>query len=122
MGTGVKAKLKRVHSPDVHDLAAYRPEGPFGILVQFMIGPRAGPGEEAFDTVVCSPDWLAGHAGPLPDAGEHRLVMQGYDYQELCRQVQDYCQLLDEPTWQDLAAKLGKVGRWEFADYPADGA
>jgi hypothetical protein len=24
---------------------------------------------------------------------------------------------LDEPTWPQLAAKIGRIGKWEFEDY-----
>jgi hypothetical protein len=113
----MRAELKRMHSPDVHDLAYYQPRGPFGILVQMMIGPEGIAGEEAFDTVVCSPDWLAEHAQSPDLVGDHQIVMEVYDYQELRRRVQDFCQPLEGNTWQELAAKLGELGAWEFASY-----
>ena len=113
----MKAELKRMHSPDVDDLASYQPHGSFGILVQLMIGPKETPGEEAFDTIVCSPDWLAEHA-KLPDlVGDHQIVMDEYNYQALQRKVQGFCQSLEENDWQELATRLGAIGKWEFADY-----
>src|SRR5450631_390127 len=36
----VEAELKKLHSPDVSDLRRFRPVGPFGILVQAMVGPQ----------------------------------------------------------------------------------
>ena len=117
----MRAELKRVHSPDVNDLTSYQPQGPFGILVQLMIGPDGMPGEEAFDTIVCSPDWLAEHTKSPNLVGDHQIVVEKYDYPSLYKQVQDFCQSLEEDTWQDLAAKLGKIGKWEFANYVEHG-
>ena len=113
----MKAELKRIHSPDVRNLTSYQPEGPFGVLIQMMVGPEGTLGEEAFDTIVCSPDWLAAHT-VLPDlVGDHRIVMNIYDYQKLFRQIQEFCQLQEGNTWQEIALKISKIGKWEFADY-----
>lgn len=113
----MRAELKRMHSSDVDDLASYQPQGSFGILVQLMIGPEGMPGDEAFDTIVCSPDWLAEHA-KLPNlVGDHQIVMVKYDYQNLQSTVQNFCRSLEERNWRDLVAKLIAIGKWEFADY-----
>lgn len=113
----MRAELKRMHSPDVDDLAYYQPQGSFGILVQLMIGPKETPGEEAFDTIVCSPDWLAEHA-KLPDlVGDRQIVVDRYNYQAIKNKIQESCRSLEENDWQKLAVKLGAIGKWEFADY-----
>lgn len=113
----MRAELKRMHSPDVYDLESYQPQGSFGILVQLMIGPEGMPGEEAFNTIVCSPDWLAEHAKQPDLVGDHQVVMDRYHYQNLKRKVQDFCESLEEDDWQELAAKLSQIGKWEFAEY-----
>ena len=113
----MRAELKRIHSPDVYDLASYQPEGPFGILIQMMIGPEGTPGEEAFDTIVCSRDWMAVHTATPNLVVDHKIVVNNYDYQKLFHQIQGFCQSQEGNTWQDLALKLNKIGKWEFADY-----
>ena len=113
----MRAELKRMHSPDVDNLASYHPQGSFGILVQLMIGPEDTPGEEAFDTIVCSPDWLVEHANQPDLVGDHQIVMYRYDYQVLQSKVQNFCRSLEEDNWQELAAKLSAIGKWEFTDY-----
>jgi len=113
----MKAELKRMHSPDVDNLASYQPQGSFGILVQLMIGPEGMPGDEAFDTIVCSPDWLAKHAMRPDLVGNHQIVMDKYNYQILQSKIQDFCRFLEENDWQKLAAKLSAIGKWEFSDY-----
>ena len=113
----MRAELKRIHSPDVDDLTFYQPQGSFGILVQLMIGPEGMPGEEAFDTIVCSPDWLAKHVKSLDLIGEHQIVMEHYSYQIIQNKVRDFCRSLEENDWEKLAAKLSVLGKWEFANY-----
>ena len=54
----MRAQLKRLHSPDVWDLKSFKPDGPFSILVEAMAGPVDAPGEESFDIIVCTYDWL----------------------------------------------------------------
>jgi hypothetical protein len=53
MQAQIQAELKRLHSPDVYKLEDYEPEGPFGILVQAIVGPAGAGGCESFDIVVC---------------------------------------------------------------------
>ena len=92
----MRAELKWMHSPDIDDLASYQPQGSFGILVQLMIGSQETSGGEAFDTIVCSPDWLAEHA-KLPDLVRyHQIVMDRYNYQVLQSKIQDSCRSLEE--------------------------
>ena len=113
----MRAELKRIHSPDVYDLVSYQPEGPFGILIQMMVGPEDTPNEEAFDTIVCSSDWVAAHTAILDLIGDHKILMNKYNYQKLFLQIQEFCQLQEGNTWQEVALKISKIGKWEFADY-----
>ena len=56
----VRAELKRLHSPDAEDLRSFKPddEADFALLVQAMVGMAGTRAEDAFDFVVCTPDWL----------------------------------------------------------------
>jgi hypothetical protein len=61
----MKAELKHLHSPDVHDLRSFKPDDPtnFSIFVQAMIGLEGDDASESFDLTVCTPTWLADRAG-----------------------------------------------------------
>jgi len=116
----MKAELKRLHSPDADDLrtVARNAKGPFSMLVQAMVGPAGESGAESFDFVVCTPAWLREKVeatGPLP--GRHHLIVAAYDYDELERFVRAFCERCEGATWQEVATKVGRLGRWEFEDY-----
>jgi hypothetical protein len=116
----MRAELKRLHSPDAKDLRAFTPvkDAPISLLVQAMVGPEGEDGEESFDFVLCSPAWLRQKVeatGPL--VGRHHLVMSAYDYNELERFVRRFCDGCTGATWNEVAAKLGRLGHWEFEDY-----
>ena len=55
----MRAELKSLHSPDADPLRDFAPVGPFGLLVQAMIGPHEQEGYESFDFMLCTPEWFA---------------------------------------------------------------
>jgi hypothetical protein len=116
----IRAELKGLYSPDTPSLEDFDPDGPFGILVQAMIGPLNDRGEESFDIMVCTPEWLA--ATMIKDnkdmvSGRHYLLVRRYDYRELKTFLQDYCTSCQGKSWQAVAEKLARIGHWEFEDY-----
>ena len=116
----MRASLRRVHSPDVEDLESYRPErsDDFGFLLQIFAGPEGGEGEESFDVVVCTPRWLERkHGQHEVVVGRHRLIVFEYDYDRLVKMIELYCDSCEGNSWQDVAEKLSRLGKWEFEDY-----
>lgn len=113
----LKAELRRLHSPDVRDLEKYTPDGPFGILVQAMIGPLGRQGEESFDIVVCTPDWFAEHMRLPIVSGRHFLFVVRYCYEEIWGYVMNFCASCEGATWPEVAQRVGRLGKWEFEDY-----
>ena len=112
----MKPVLRRIHSPDVDDLRTYVPPSrAFAVLVQLLVGPSTGSGEESFDLLVCSPSWLALQPGPI--MGCHHLILQEYDYQLLSRFIIEYLEQCEADDWRGVAAKVGRLGRWEYEDY-----
>ncbi|WP_115061397.1 Imm8 family immunity protein [Nocardia otitidiscaviarum] len=39
------------------------------------------------------------------------------DLDAVTQYLRGYIAGLDEPSWPELAAKLGRIGMWEFEDY-----
>jgi hypothetical protein len=115
------AKLKRLHSPDVSDLPSWVPgTDDFAILVQILAAPQGSPGEESFDVTVCSPAWLTRRTESEHIVnGRHHLVVTQFNYDQLWQYISNYVSSCEGLTWQEVAAKLGRLGRWEFEDYRA---
>ncbi len=114
------AELKALHSPDVHDLATFVPEvcDNFGFLLQAMIGPKGADGEESLDIQVCTPKWLADHHGRSALVlGRHHLVVFEYNYEHMAHFISAFCAECSGRTWQEIATRLGRLGKWEFEDY-----
>lgn len=116
----MQAKLKRLHSPDVLELKGYSPDQPnnFGFLLQAMIGPAGLEGEESFDMVVCTPEWLRqNHAVDEVILGRHHLIVFRYDYEILASYIAAFAERCTGESWQSVAHQLSLLGKWEFEDY-----
>ena len=115
----MKAKLKRLHSPDVNS-QNYWPEDSqnFGFLLQAMIGPEDAEGEESFDIEVCTPAWLKSQYSTTDIlSGRHMLIVFDYDLDRIKNYISNHCEICEGTCWEEVANKLSKFGRWEFEDY-----
>lgn len=113
----VRAELKSLFSPDADPLENFAPSGPFGILVQAMIGPAGELGHESFDFMLCTPEWFAARMPNDITIGRHHVFMKGFNYSGLEKFVQDYCSKCEGESWRAVAEKIGRLGKWEFEDY-----
>ncbi len=118
----MKAKLKSVHSPDIDNLSAYTPDDAdnFSFLLQVFVGPLGEEGEESFDIEVCTPKWLSDNY-QLDDIliGRHLLIVFNYNYDRIINKIKSYVESCSGDRWDQLAEKIGRLGRWEFEDYSA---
>lgn len=111
-----KPVLRRMHSPDVADLATFAPgDSAFGLLVQLLVGPDNGPGEESFDIVVCTPEWLRTQGRAV--VGLHHGIVPAYDYAGMRTLVDDFLDTCEGNDWHEVACKVARLGHWEFDDY-----
>jgi hypothetical protein len=118
----VRASLRRLHSPDAPDLKSFTPSDPsdFAILVQAMIGPTDGEGEESFDFVLCTPHWIAREMQTRDHRwGRATLVVPRYAYEMLERAVVALCGRAQGDDWPQVAVLLNRWMTWEFEDYRA---
>lgn len=116
----MRAELKRIHSPDVHDLEKFRPaeRDDFGVLLQLMVSPENGEGEESFDVTLCTPRWLLqNHRESDIVFGLHHLIVFEYNYRAIFSRLKRTVEGVEADTWAEVAAKLSRIGRWEFENY-----
>ena len=90
-------------SPEL-DLESFAPDDRenFGVSVRAFIGPKDGPGEEMFDS------------SSAPRAG---WLLTRWDFGVLDRALRDLAAHTRGETWEEVATKLSRWGRWEFEDY-----
>jgi hypothetical protein len=114
------AVIKYIHSPDIKDLPTYKPEDSesFSFLLQVMVGPNNQEGEESFDIEVVTPKYLLEKYDDNEILiGRHRLIVFRYDWNRIMHTVNRYCESCTGETWDEIAEKVGRLGRWEFEDY-----
>lgn len=118
----MKAQIRRLHSPDVADFESHTPErhDDFSILVQVLAGPEGADGEESFDIEVTTPKHIARR---IRDTGlvqgRHLLIVDSFDWRAIVQWIERAVSRCDGSTWDEVAVKLSRVGRWEFEDYDA---
>lgn len=116
----MRAVIRRFHSPDADDLETWAPPDPecFGLLVQALVGPLDGEGEESFDFIVCNPEWLRRKGGS--DAavlGRHHLLLFEYDFEKIREAIESVVCSAEGQDWREVAMLIARHGRWEFEDY-----
>jgi Immunity protein 8 len=115
----ISPRIRAFHSPDVHDLEGHRPvDDDFAILVQILIGPDDAEGEEAFEIQIVTLGWLEQRcADDGLTSGEGRLVVVRYDWPRIETYLRRRVSRCTGSDWQEVAQKLSRFSRWEFADY-----
>lgn len=116
----MRAELKSLDlEPDPSTL----PDDPaeFSMLARMIVGPPDGPGEESFDVIVCTPEWLAQACRRVGGiySPRHHLVVNLDDFNK--RAVQDWLaarvQEVEAETWAQVGERLSRLAYWEFEDY-----
>jgi hypothetical protein len=117
----MRAVIRSIYSSDL-DVESYQPIDPFddGQWIRLLIGPSDGPGEESFDVLVCTADWLARE---IERDGmqliRHTLVMDSFDLRRAMARLRHEVSLASGATWEELVLSLVQIGRWEFDGYRA---
>lgn len=110
-------EVQLLTSPDLLEMDTRQPDDPadFLLLVQALIGVRGEEGAESFDFVVCTPGRLAAEVpegGALPGRGY--LFVRRYEYRVILAAIQQLCDEIDAPDWDQAAALLCRHARWEY--------
>jgi hypothetical protein len=116
----VRADLRFLSSPDADPLEEFHPNGPFGILVQAIVGPAGAHGEESFDFMLCTPEWFASDRLPNSKSialGRYFIFVREFNYAALKDYVRGYCASCEGDTWTEVAEKIARFGHSEFEDY-----
>lgn len=112
----MQARLKHIHSPDEHDLSLFAPSGPFTLFLQLMVGADGLDGEESFDLVVSSFDWLETQPESIM-FGRHQVYVREWRFSDLEARLRREIENVRGATWNEIAEKLSRIGHWEFEDY-----
>ena len=68
--------------------------------------------------VVCTPGWIAREVERNRIVhGCHHLIVSTFDLQQIRSFLVAYANTCSGKTWQEAAAKLSRIGKWEFEDY-----
>jgi hypothetical protein len=117
----MRAELRQLDSVDAPDgMDAFRPDDPrdFLLVVTAQIGPAGQEGGDNFNFLVVGPHWFG--ANP-PGKGfrwaRHYIVVDVWDPKVVRRAIEDLCQRATGATWEEIASKLSRFGKWEFEDY-----
>ncbi len=116
----MEAKLKGILSPDIDDLENYHPEDPtcFGFLLRAMVGPADEEGQESFDIEVCTPKWLEKtYRSDDVVVGRHHLIVREYNFDRIVGKINNFVRSCSGKDWDEVAAKVSRLGYWEFEDY-----
>ena len=93
----------------------------FGFWCEASIGRSDGEGADLFQFCVCTPAWLIEERrrGLIDEVSLLRglILVFSYDYEAVVNLVQAYARSCEGKTWGEIAAKLSRVGLWEFEDY-----
>jgi hypothetical protein len=115
----VRAEVKYFEWPDLDRIDSHRSVEGSALLV-FAAGPLGSEGAETFQATVCTPGALADlveRDGVL--AGRHFNFVESLNTDRVEDFIRDRLRRLDGDTWQHLAEKIGRLGFWEFEDYPS---
>lgn len=114
----MRAKVKGIWSDDpLWDGSQASPDS-FCVHVRVLVGPADGPGEESFDVLVCHPSYLSEQLGDEDViAGRHYLFTRRLNKSLTENYLRKYIEGIDQPTWEQIAERVGRIGHWEFEDY-----
>ena len=110
----MKAQVVSVYSSDI-DIDTYVSEDPLvdGQWIRFMVGSVGSIGSEAFDVIVCTPQWLAQIiAKEGPQIGRHHVIVESFDVPTAINFITQRIEELERDDWHSLGERIGWIGMW----------
>ncbi|KJK49698.1 hypothetical protein UK23_13220 [Lentzea aerocolonigenes] len=111
--------MRHFISPDV-DLVDFRPDDPddFSFLLQALVGPADGEGEESLQFTVST---LTGLASTVESQrvvlGKSFVIAGTSKIGEILGSVRSAIERVEGATWAEVAERLTRLGHYEFEDY-----
>lgn len=115
----MKAVIRSCSCSESEDLSTYEENAAadFGFTLVFTIGVEGETGEDFFEVLVASATYLARlKSGCGPAFLRHVILAPDYIIPAAIALVEKYINSLEEDSWQKMAAKIGRLLRWEFED------
>ena len=116
----MKARLDGIYSIDLPGGPPELPPDPEDcwLVVQADIGLEAGEGADTFTFYICTPKRLKKVLQVEPcQVGRHLLIVEKFDWSVVDAAIRQMIGDLSADSWDELAAKIGRYGLWEFEDY-----
>jgi hypothetical protein len=126
----MQATIDDIVSADL-DVDGGRPDDPtdFRVFVQIFVRtdpPDVPAGAEAIDVfsvhIVSARHLSRLVAAEGPQSGRHLIIVDHWDWDAIHQTLLEQFEGQEAATYEELMARLGRYGRWEFEDYvePAD--
>lgn len=116
----MRARLDGIYSIDLPGGPPELPPDPEDcwLVVQADIGLEAGEAVDTFTFYVCTPKRLEKVLQVEPcQVGRHLLIVGRFDWAVVEASIRGLVDDLRGESWEELAAKIGRYGLWEFEDY-----
>jgi hypothetical protein len=112
----MRARLKRLRSDDVDDLARFEPaiRDEFAVPLVLEVGPLGLRGKESFDLLVVTPRWLLerhGREGAV--LGRAKLIVFEWSFERIRRFLAREVEACSGATWPEVARRVGRIADWE---------
>ena len=114
------AEVKSFYCTEIDDLSNWIPDDPtcFSICLRAIVGPHGSEGEESFDFIVCTPEWLrVEYDDDDVIFARHHVIVFRYDFDRIRSRIEGLVRRTGGESWREVAEKIGRYGQWEFEDY-----
>ncbi|MHB2020411.1 MAG: Imm8 family immunity protein [Candidatus Xenobia bacterium] len=89
------------------------------IRMTAAVGELGDEAADNFDFTVVTPRSLARELseGPHYLLGRHLVIVERFDWDLVEAAIRSVVEREEAPTWEELAARIGRHGEWEYEDY-----